>query len=377
MCAPAAALGRCLAFPTAWTAYEFLVSLASPHGTASSLAYSQTDFLLLLQVVSISGIWGVTFLLTLVPSALAVAWARRSPLALAAPVALLLLVLGYGAVRLRHGAGEPAVPVGLAATDEGIGKAFATGDAAEALSVTRAYAGRVARLAARGSQVVILPEKFVGVTPADSAQVRAVLAQAARASHVTLVAGLNLVGSQPRRNMALVFAPDGRAIVAYDKRHMLPGPETGYAVGTTPGLFEVGGVPWGVAICKDMDFPSWARAYGRRGVRILAVPAWDFVRDGRLHSRMAVVRAVENGFAMARAAQQGLLTFADAYGRIAAETPSSRVPDALLVYSLAPGPGPTLYTWFGDWFGWASVAALASLLAAVWSRPRGATPMFR
>ena len=45
-----------------------------------------------------------------------------------------------------------------------------------------------------------------------------------------------------------------------------------------------------------MDFPGWSRQYGRQGVRLLAVPALDFVRnghmDGRVHSRMAVMRAL-------------------------------------------------------------------------------------
>lgn len=97
-------------------------------------------------------------------------------------------------------------------------------------------------------------------------------------------------------------------------------------------------------------------------MRILAVPAWDFVRNARLHSRMAVVRGVEEGFTMARAVQQGNLTFSDAYGRILAETPSSRIPEAFLVADLPPGPGATIYTPFGDWLGWLSVIALAGLV---------------
>ena len=33
------------AFPAAWTCWEWLVSIVSPHGSAGSLAYSQTDAL--------------------------------------------------------------------------------------------------------------------------------------------------------------------------------------------------------------------------------------------------------------------------------------------------------------------------------------------
>ncbi len=361
-----------LTFPAVWTTYEFLLSLVSPHGTALSLAYSQTGFLPLLQIVSITGIWGVTFLVTLVPSALAVAFARRSARVLLPVAVLLVMVVGYGALRMQGAAGGPLVRVGMAATDRGLDEAFHAEDAAKAMSVARGYADRARRLVAQGAQVVIFPEKFVGVTPVDSAEVRRVFSETARGLRVTLIAGLNLAGSPPSRNVAVVFAPDGQLVAEYQKRHLLPGPETGYAVGTVPGIFHPPGVLWGVQICKDMDFPRWSREYARRGVRIMAVPAWDFVVDRRLHARMAVVRAVENGFTLARVAQQGLLTFSDAYGRILAETSSGNGPDALLTRDLGPGPGGTFYTRFGDWFGWCVVAAAAALVTISKTRPHAA-----
>lgn len=357
-----------LAFPAAWTTYEFLFSRVSPHGTALSLAYSQTDFLALLQIASVTGIWCITFAATLVPSAIAVAYVRRrlSPLAPAAVV--LVLVLGFGAVRLQTAPKQPEVRVGLAATDHGLEKAFQTDDPAYALDVARAYADRVARLAAQGAQVVVLPEKFVGVTSTDGDAIRQVFSRAARAGRVTLIAGFNRFTPKPPHNTAVVFAPDGQVVLEYEKHHMLPGPETGYVVGHAPGLFAAPGAQWGVAICKDMDFPAWSRRYGRQGVRMLAVPAWDFVRDARLHSRMAVVRGVEQGFSIARTAQQGSLTVSDAYGRILGEASSSGIPDALLVANIPAGPGGTIYTRWGDWFGWACVILLGGLLAGIIGR---------
>ncbi|MGA3041280.1 MAG: nitrilase-related carbon-nitrogen hydrolase [Bryobacteraceae bacterium] len=352
------------AFPAAWTSYEFLFSRVSPHGTAMSLAYSQTDVLPLLQIVSITGLWGLTFIVTLVPSAIAVAWSRRSVAALGPALVVICVVLGCGIVRLQTAPQQPDVRVGLAATDRGVEAAFETSNPAEALSVAYAYASRISRLAAEGAQVVALPEKLVGVMPADADAIQQIFSDAAGAANVTVIAGFNRFTPAPPRNVAAVFAPGGRLILEYLKHHMLPGPETGYQIGAAPGLFQgpsQPGVPWGVAICKDMDFPAWSRAYGQRGVRLMAVPAWDFVRDARLHSRMAVVRGVEDGFTMARAAQQGFLTFSDAYGRIRAETPSSHVPEALLVANVPLGPGATLYTRFGDWFGWLCVLALAGL----------------
>lgn len=357
------------AFPVAWTSVEFLISLVSPHGTAQNFAYSQTDVLPLLQVASVTGVWGISFLLTLVPSAVAVAWTRRAPSTLVPAAVLTLLALGFGGWRLRQLPAAAAVRVGLAATDEGAGDAFETEVPAEALRVARSYAKRVVRLAAGGAQVVVLPEKLVGITSDDSADVLKVFEESAQSASVILVVGLNRIAVNPRRNLAVVFAPDGRVIAEYSKHHLLPGPETGYESGPSPGLFSGAGGQWGVAICKDMDFPAWLRGYGQSGVRILAVPAWDFVRDARLHSRMAIVRGVENGFAIARVAVQGSLTFSDAYGRILAEDSSAKKPDALLVSEIVPGPGATFYTRRGDWFGWATVVALVAMLVALQRYP--------
>ncbi|MEW6733794.1 MAG: nitrilase-related carbon-nitrogen hydrolase [Acidobacteriota bacterium] len=357
------------ALPAIWTSYEWLLSIFSPHGTAGSLAYTQTDVLPLLQIASLTGLWGITFVLLLIPSGLAVAWhfraeKQRAIPALALCLAIGLLTLVYGWVRLSQSTSQPAVRVGLAATDETI-QYFRTEQPQEALPVVEAYAHRIAELAKRGAQVVVLPEKFVGVTPSYAGDVLRILGEAARSNKVTVVAGLNQIETSARRNTALVFSPDGKVVVEYDKVHLVPGWESRYQVGLKPGLFSMSAAVCGVAICKDMDFPDWTRAYTQAGAGLLVVPAWDFVRDARWHARMAIVRGVEGGFAVARSAQEGLLTVSDHYGRLLAEEISSRTPEALLVSEVSPGPGRTLYSTLGNWFGWSNLLLLALIIIKI------------
>jgi apolipoprotein N-acyltransferase len=61
-----------LAFPGTWVSFEYLFNLSSPHGTAGSLSYSQLNFLPFLQLASITGPWGMSFLLLLFPAILAI-----------------------------------------------------------------------------------------------------------------------------------------------------------------------------------------------------------------------------------------------------------------------------------------------------------------
>jgi apolipoprotein N-acyltransferase len=104
------------------------------------------------------------------------------------------------------------------------------------------------------------------------------------------------------------------------------------------------------------------------------VPAWDFDRDAYLHGRMALVRSVENGFSLARAASQGLLTLSDAHGRIVAERRTIRGP-AMLVGDLPTGRGGTVYSRSGDVVAQLMVAVWLGLLAMlVWRRKPGPLP---
>ncbi len=355
--------------PTAWTSYEWLLSLASPHGTAGSIAYSQSALLPIIQVVSLTGIAGITFLLMLVPAALATSWwtlyTRRprawTPLALTAGIMAVVLV--FGLARLSSSPAASAIRVGLSASDDTV-RFFDTIRPDEAGRVAAVYADRIRKLAGRGASIVVLPEKMVGVTPEDHTAVSGPIAAQARERHVVVVAGLNRIGERPRRNMAVVYGTDGRVLAEYEKQHFIPGLEAGYRVGSELKVFGQSGVRVGVQICKDMDFPALSRRYGRAGTDVLLVPAWDFDRDGWLHSRMAMLRGVENGFAVVRSAEQGLLTASDAYGRVLVEAASSVRPEALAVTDVPGHQVRTLYTRTGNWFAWGNVVAFAVLWIA-------------
>ncbi len=173
---------------------------------------------------------------------------------------------------------------------------------------------------------------------------------------MTIVAGFNVEEPAGRHNQAVVFGPDGRIALRYDKVHLVPGLEASYVPGTAIGVVPDAVVPAGVAICKDMDFTATGRAYARAGIGLLLVPAWDFGADAWLHSRMAVLRGVEGGYALARSASDGLLTVSDPRGRIVAERASASGPEVLLAAAVPVGGGGTFYSRAGDWFAWLCMA---------------------
>jgi apolipoprotein N-acyltransferase len=186
---------------------------------------------------------------------------------------------------------------------------------------------------------------------------------------LTLDVGIDLVGvPHTQRNMSMVFQPGLTSPATYTKHHLLPGLDPsipGKAYRMLDGMPRIG-----LAICKDMDFHDIGRAYSSRGAQLLLVPADDFTMDGWMHSRMAIMRGVESGFAIARAARKGRLTLSDDRGRVLAEA-SSEGRDAELVGDLPLRTTRTLYARWGDWFAWLDLALLAALLFV--ARPRRRT----
>ena len=112
------------AFSSIWVAFEYLAETFSPHSTFGNLGYTQMDCLPLLQIVSLTGIWGISFFLFIFAATCAVILsqrgtdAQRMRLAIAVG-ALFALMLGYGEWRLiavPAGAAQQSVKVGLMGT---------------------------------------------------------------------------------------------------------------------------------------------------------------------------------------------------------------------------------------------------------------------
>jgi apolipoprotein N-acyltransferase len=356
-------LAATLALPAGWTAFEHLLSRVSLHGTFGSLAYTQMDCLPVIQVAAVVGISGITFLLVLVPSAmttitLPTAGKDRARVAWVTS-ALVALALGYGGWRLlRDENARPLVMVGLAAADRPEQPVAAETDEGRAL-VDR-YAQAAEALGARGARVVVLPETVVKVTAVGADAVARRFAGLTSAG-ASVVLGADRTAEGREVNAAVALSP-GPARV-YAKQHLLQPFESRYQPGSEIVLLDAPSGRLGLAVCKDMDFPDLGRRYAERGASILLVPAWDFTADGWLHSRMAVLRGVEGGFAVVRAARGGRLTVSDDRGRVIAEAASADAEVASLLAAVHPGAGGTIGARLGGGFGWASCGVLAWILA--------------
>jgi apolipoprotein N-acyltransferase len=354
------------AFPVYWVTCEYLNTIASPHSTWGNLAYTQMDFLPLIQIASVTGLWGISFVVFLFASTVAALFSGAGKLsqrrALAIAVGFVVCaVLLFGEWRLQSNPSAKPVPVTLIAKD--VPMSLYLGSEEQAVELLREYADEIRRITPAGTQAVVLPEKIGRISESALAEVDALFSSAAISTRAAVVLGLVRKTSSGSFNSSRFYSADGKLEANYDKHHLIPGIEPERPGDKRIVLDQPSG-RWGLQICKDMDFPKLSREYAADGADLMLVPAWDFNVDRWLHSRMAVLRAVENGFALARSARHGLLTLSDNRGRVLAETATAPGRFVSISGILNVAPEETFYARTGDWFAWLCVGAFVVLLAS-------------
>jgi len=353
-----------LAFALLWAAFDFLASFNRAGGSVATPAAAQVGAPMLIQTASLVGFTGITFLMGFVAAGIALALRMRAALPAALAVAVFAANAGFGYVRMSAPP-DGHIRVGLVDTDTRVHAIFRD-DAKLTLQTIDAYTVEMSKL--KDVRLIVLPENLARVMPAWRDEAAGRLVVAADKANATIVAGFNDWSDGKRHNMAFAATVGGEMPQAYIKRHLVPGLEAPlYTPGATPFVLANG---TGVEICKDMDHQRMVRSDEvATKPRLLAVPAWDFGDDGWSHARVAILRSVENGVPMARAARQGLLMLNDRYGRIVAMKKTGG--DFVSLTGDLPldgRGGNTVYDRIGDIFGWLCMALGFSLVAVSFVR---------
>jgi len=369
------ALLAVLVVPVAWAAIDTLMIHFSPHGSAGSISYSQMAFLPAVQIASLGGMPAVSFVPLLAGSFLGLVIAR----ALGAPVrglrsagALTAMVVGcallFGIARLSAPQADGDVRVAMLATDGLLERPR------DWRSLWQAYGPAIKRAAMPGA-VVLLPEAVAKLDAGEAKKAAEALALFACGRAATIVVGVVVTDGRHITNRALVAQADGRA-VWYGKQHLVPGLEADMTSGDRLLVLDAAGLKAGVAICKDMHFPTLGRDYALAGAKLMLVPALDFDVDDEMTARMTALRGVEGGYAIARAARRGFSMVSDPFGRIRAEHRSGQALSTLTATVPGAAARRTIYGTIGDAFGWLCVIGLAVLMFVRFREPspRRGTP---
>jgi apolipoprotein N-acyltransferase len=364
------------AFPVLFTAFEYLLFVFSRDGTAASIAYTQSNYLTLIQIASKTGILGISFLICYFPSSIVLAWYfrkdRRTAFLIIGILAIVLTdTFIYGLIRLgRPETGSP-IQVGLVSIDEKAYKGVYEHDQIKELQLTELYLQEVSKLADQGAQIILLPEKAIVVNDSTIDSILQKFTQLAASRHVQLIIGGTKQKTGFYLNNAWVISNQGKLLADYQKVNLFEGEVIdGCKPGKQIAIYNTDSLREGVAICKDMDFQQFILGYSKQSPAVLYVPAWDFEADGWMHARMAILRSVEGGFSLVRNARKGRLTISDWRGKVLYEANSESGAHTVLLGKLTVDPHPTTYARTGDWFGTVSIFYTLGLLIYIFTNRR-------
>ena len=366
-----------LVYPAMFLVVDFVISL-TPLGSGMADSATQLGAPAVAQLASLTGIWGIGFLIGWTASVVNTLWEARGELArvrglAGAWILVVAAVLVYGGTRAALARPSSAtVRVGSVAVghprdywawiDQGTPRELVSGFTAELAGIEDALFSQSERAAAAGAKVIFWSEGN-GVIPGDQEQAFKDRAAAFAKSHGVYFAPAVVVlhyGSTLSDNKLLMFAPDGSLAYTYVKTM------SWYPTGSD-GVLKTVDTPYGrigSAICFDMDFPGFIHRFGALRTDIVIVPAFDRPRIRPYHTEVGLMRGIENGFSVVRQTNEGTSMAIDASGRILAQQDFYATPDGLMLADVPTKRLPTLYAVAGEWFAWAGIALAAALIIA-------------
>jgi len=155
-----------------------------------------------------------------------------------------------------------------------------------------------------GADIICFPEQFTtGWDPEsrdyaqdESGQIVSTLQRLAHNASIAILGSFRERSGNGIKNTAIAIGKEGNILTTYSKIHLFSHSHENdyYEPGSSFGLFTIGEIKFGIAICYDLRFPELFRLYEERGAHAVVVPAaWpaDRIRHWELFIR---ARAAEN-----------------------------------------------------------------------------------
>ncbi len=383
---------RLFLLPAVWVVLEWLRGWLFTGFDWICLGHSQWRNLLSIQIADVTGVAGISFLVVMVNVFLHERrYAKRYAgygLYVALLAFLLIAHLVYGFIRLREPLPAKTWRVGIAQGN--VEQDMKWKEFAWPMIMTN-YRRLTEELVLKEPDIVIWPEtSFPGILGEDD-ELFAKVERLAFQVGTPLLVGAIESRKEDYFNTVFVVKPDQTVSEQYDKIHLvpfgefLPGrkligpladivPIADFTPGRERTVFQYDpDVPFSVLICFEDTVSRVARPFVRKGARVLVNmtnDAWfKDTKAAALHLITSLFRTVENRRSLVRAANTGVSSVIDPYGRII-----SRIADdtgrtvnvrGAIVADVPVSDRRTFYTSFGNVFVF---LCLLFILWTIWAK---------
>lgn len=375
-----------LVYPASLVTVQFLLSYIEQLGSVLNWTGYLISMKPLIQMVSVTGLWGPSFLVGWFASTFNTVWEvgfdlRRARWPVALLAAAFVVATVWGGIQMIFflpGTEGGTVKVGSAIVglpEDNLFYTYLDLPEAEQLAQKEQYRQWARQvqdelfatseaLIPSGIKILAWGSGNAVVFSEDEAQLIARLQAFARQHQVYIFPSLLVLGDYegPDRNRVFAIRPDGEiAYVHFKGRN----PNRGFYQGDR---LEVIDTPYGriaSPICFEMEYHRYIRQAGIQGVDILIVPGDEPHKGAAIvHTEISSLRAIENGASMLRTTLEGLTMGIDYQGRVLSQMNYYITRENRTLITELPVRGVrTLYARWGDWFAYGSIALLVLLAA--------------
>jgi len=390
---------RLFVFPLTFTTVDWMLSLSKIITSTGSPAYSQYDNLALLQILSITGMWGVTFLIMWGASTINAVWEHladwrpvRGKIITFAVV--LLAIILFGSARLTFSSPSSrtvqaaTITLDNAITTEAnslIDVNFNQSTDAERATARPKFEATVDQMLARTETALRSGAKIVGwqegsaiVLEEDEPRMLTRVADLAKQYDAYIQVSLALITRTQSqffvRNQSILIDNTGTNMWSYDKTYLVF-PIESYVMIAGAGRLPVADTAYGrlsTAICNDLHFTPLIRQAGQNHVDILIAPYHSGQTWVSEDAVVATYRAIENGFSLVRPAGTGVSTITDYEGHMLGSQNYFTNTDGIMLSSVPTRGVTTIYSRIGDLFAYLCAAGLVFLIGWALFHPRQA-----
>lgn len=367
-------------FPVIMVSMEWIQYSFTPLASWGVAAYTMHDNMSLIQVVSLFGMAGLSFLIYWVNASIAnVIIKRKTTIStFQLPLMVLFLLIVFGSIRydMSKANGADTITVAAVGTDsKASGLPLPTKERTE--QTRKALFNRTKTAAEGGAKIIAWNEAAIFIKPEDEKEWIKDIKELAAELNITLVASYVVPISQAPlkyENKYQFIDSLGNISHSYLKHQPVPGEPA--VQGSSPlEVAALKGTKVAAAICYDYDFPYLAKGYGELGADMVILPSSDWRGIDPLHTEMAAFRAVEQGHSVLRSTRFGLSAAISPYGEMISQMSSFDDNDKIM-YAQLPSKGvTTLFSIIQDSFVYLCMGFLLSFMAIAFRSKNKSKPI--